>query len=334
MGIKLNHFLVVLLYALAGSTVSAADLNLSTNPAFETINSKRYVFVKKDGSVAFSVSPSKSPVSLTWTFVNGDLGSKTGNGPHTIFYRTSALGKSSPVKFSSSRTDEEGNNCVTTNKTTCRVVVPQFELVINAFIAQDNIEHPLDSSILFGGDNRSWNKDGEARIKQKFTLISVTSVDSDGFLEGSEHKLCGETRSYDKAAPSLDSGGKLTATAKADTVKGKPLKIDWDTASTSGITIETPSKPATRKVKLKFDGSAGNPLATGPAIDYNLEIELDTTDPEKTTYKLTGTHDKFPSYEVYINEKRVYQHDESGHSPVDLFPWMPSQPVNKSGNLP
>ncbi len=330
---KLKYLCAVGFWAVAASAANAAGLNLSTNPAFETINSKRYVFVKKDDSVSFSVSPSKSPVSLSWTFVNGDPGSKTGNGPHTIFYRSPALGKSSQVKFSSSRTDEDGNNCVTSSKTTCRVVVPQFELVINAFIAQDNIDHPLDSSIVFEGDKRSWDKDGEARIKQKFTLISVASVDSDGFLEGSEHKSCGETRSYDKPT-SLDTAGNLTATAKADTVKGKPLKIDWDTASTSGISIATPSKPATRKVKLKFDGSAGNPLVTGPAIDYNLEIELDTTDPEKTTYKLTGTHDKFPSYEVYINGKRVYEHDESGHSPIDLFPWRPSQSVNETGDLP
>lgn len=226
---KLKYLCAVGFWAVAASAANTAELNLSTNPAFETINSKRYVFVKKDDSVSFSVSPSKSPVSLSWTFANGDPGSKTGNGPHTIFYRSPALGKSSPVKFSSSRTDEDGNNCVTTSKTTCRVVVPQFELVINAFIAQDNIEKPFDSSIVFEGDNRSWSKDGEARIKQKFTLISVASVDSDGFLEGSEHKSCGETRSYEKST-SLDSAGKLTATAKADTTKGAPMKIDWDTA--------------------------------------------------------------------------------------------------------
>lgn len=107
--------------------ILAADLNLSTNPLFETIGGKRYVIIKKDESVTFSASPSKTLDSLSWSFANGDPGTGTGNGPIAVTYAEMAVGKANAVKFTSSRTDEDDNNCVTTSKTTCQVIVPKVE---------------------------------------------------------------------------------------------------------------------------------------------------------------------------------------------------------------
>ena len=118
---KLNLVLLVTLCALAAFPLGAAELKLSTNPPHESINGKRYVFIQKGASVHFSVDPSKTPVTLTWVFDNGDPEQPPGNGPHSIAYGEAAEGKANLVRFSSQRTDENDANCVTTNKTTCRV---------------------------------------------------------------------------------------------------------------------------------------------------------------------------------------------------------------------
>ena len=66
-----------------------------------------------------------------------------------------------------------------------------------------------------------------------------------------------------------------------------------------------------------------------PAINADLYLYVKEYD-GKLYYKLTGSHDGFPAYELYIDECLVYSHDpETGDdSPLSLLP--PSEySVNK-----
>lgn len=117
----------------------AGSLQLSTDPQHpiyshvEGEKTMRYVYVKREDSVSFSANPTKTLTSLNWTFENGDPGNGSGNGPHQIAYKENdqrqAWGKVNAVKFTSERTDENNQNCVTTDKITCRVIVPKIQVL-------------------------------------------------------------------------------------------------------------------------------------------------------------------------------------------------------------
>lgn len=117
----------------------AGSLQLSTDaqhPIFSHVEGEktmRFVYVKREDSVSFSADPTKTLTSLNWTFENGDPGTGNGNGPHQIAYKENAQkqswGKVNAVKFTSKRTDENNQNCVTTDKITCRVIIPKIRVL-------------------------------------------------------------------------------------------------------------------------------------------------------------------------------------------------------------
>jgi len=55
--------------------------------------------------------------------------------------------------------------------------------------------------------------------------------------------------------------------------------------------------------------------------DYILDITIDDTDITNTKYSITGLHDGFPAYEVYIGAKLIYKHDplKTGEVVSSLF---------------
>ena len=113
-------------------------------------------------------------------------------------------------------------------------------------------------------------------------------------------------KSFD-AATSLDTHSELTAAALADTLTGAPKMIATDTASQSQLWLEPPTYITSKKLAVRCRCEATNPLVSGsPGISYSITITIDKT---LGTYSITGTHDGFPAYEIYINGKRVYQHD-------------------------
>jgi hypothetical protein len=89
------------------------------------------------------------------------------------------------------------------------------------------------------------------------------------------------------------------------------LKVAEATASSSGMSI-SPTWLGDRKIKIRCIVSVGNPLAPsvgGNEIDYDFEITIDFSNPSDPRYSLEGDHDGFPAYEVYIGNKRIFQHD-------------------------
>ncbi len=78
-----------------------------------------------------------------------------------------------------------------------------------------------------------------------------------------------------------------------------------------------------RDVLVTLLVKAANPLlllpaALAPAIDAQLLIQFDFA---AGTYSITGQHDGFPAYELYINMVPVHRHDPvaAGKGPADLI---------------
>jgi len=129
----------------------------------------------------------------------------------------------------------------------------------------------------------------------------------------------GETKSFDPDT-SVDGTGNLTAAALADTTPGDPLMIARATAPKTEVWIESTIYLGPKKLAVKCRCEATNPLVTSaPAISYTITITIDKT---AGTYSIEGSHDGFPAYEIYINGKRVYQHDPlaTGDGLGSLFP--------------
>jgi hypothetical protein len=47
-----------------------------------------------------------------------------------------------------------------------------------------------------------------------------------------------------------------------------------------------------------------------------------TIDFRTMTYKLTGAHDGFPNYEMYINRQRIHHYEHGAYTPAALGPGL------------
>jgi len=121
--------------------LNAATLGLTTDPAFLTIDDKRYVFTKPDEPVSFE-SSTDSGTTLSWTFDEGSPGTASGDGPHLITYDDSAFEKVNEVKFTTSRT-VDNVSCETNDKRTCAVIIPQVGFVVGGSMSSPKIADPI-----------------------------------------------------------------------------------------------------------------------------------------------------------------------------------------------
>jgi len=85
------------------------------------------------------------------------------------------------------------------------------------------------------------------------------------------------------------------------------------------------SRPSNNIVKTQFKLSGGIPLVPAwlvPDIDADITVEIRQEEGEEAKYRVSGSHDGFPAYELYINGERVYEHDprEAGKGPLALLP--------------
>jgi hypothetical protein len=74
------------------------------------------------------------------------------------------------------------------------------------------------------------------------------------------------------------------------------------------ITVEHPAEGI---VYVEIDDEAANPLVLGSGwapIHFAVQITIDRSVPGLPTYTVTGTHARFPAYEVYINNQRVHEY--------------------------
>ncbi|HYH64281.1 MAG TPA: SH3 domain-containing protein [Urbifossiella sp.] len=103
----------------------------------------------------------------------------------------------------------------------------------------------------------------------------------------------------------------------------------------SKVTIVSDEMGERVTVRLQLNG-------TVPVADFAPEVNADLTvqlrrigkDDDRVEFKVVGTHDRFPSYELYINARRVYEYDVSNAKlgPFGLFP-APPIVVERAGPL-
>ena len=198
---------------------------------------------------------------------------------------------------------------------------------LNIFIPLDHVDNPQDvGATIFEGDSpRAVRDTASYRCRQKVTVIPAQSLSADGLKAGTIENLVGVTRQYDPPT-SLDASGYLTAAARADMTIGAPMMVNFDVASTADMHV-TVTRLSSRRVKVVLQGAAANPLVPlAPAIDWDITVEIDSTDKARPKYTVTGSHDGFPSYELLLFGQPIYSYAPadpgSSTAPLALFPPM------------
>jgi len=179
----------------------------------------------------------------------------------------------------------------------------------------------------YKGDNRGFSYDtGTSRAE---IWIDV-SASSEGTRVISEKKRSfGQTESY--RADDLESViGKPNwwKRIKRDPfLKLERPPVDIKTAEVDANTLTVTARAErsaltlfqTTHVLLHVD--AANPLVpVAPAINADLDLQLIPSTPGGISYSISGTHDGFPAYELYIRKHRVYSYDpvQVGADPTRL----------------
>ena len=251
------------------------------------------------------------------TSVNKDFSASTG-GPEnivTVNYKT--------IK-KTLEGDPENTDHVDANVYVARY---EFPITINTFIPANYIDDPTPfSDTIFEGDDRGFDINGSFRTQQKFSLAAYVLVDADGEFK-SHVPMTGESVSYQKST-SLENG-QISAAARADTTNGPPMKLEWVYASTAGMSV-TVTRMSDYEVKAECTVSVGNPLINSPNIDYDFTIEIDYLGLKNPSYRITGDHDGFPAYEVYIGNQMIHHYHHGNETPLALFPPM-DRSVNNAG---
>jgi hypothetical protein len=214
------------------------------------------------------------------------------------------------------------------------VKLKAYEIQIDTFIPEDNVAHPFMSDRVYKGDDRpDWFKFGDSRTREWLKIIGPAATVY--LIDEGPYPDTGPSSVYE-ASSSLDGYGRLTGEALSDWVPGSPLKIDWDQASASGLSCSS-SKLSTSEMRVSCDGNAANPLVWswaqwGASITYHLEIHLTFSGDGNVYYEVTGDHDGFPNYGIWVGDQRIYDYYHGSQTPWSLGPPM-EMPAYRSGVL-
>jgi hypothetical protein len=89
----------------------------------------------------------------------------------------------------------------------------------------------------------------------------------------------------------------------------------------AGGTLEPGPFGLIPNVVARFHLNGVNPLEPlAPAINADLAVVVSATGTSLTSYSISGSHDGFPAYEIYIAQRLVYSFDPvaAGTNPLNL----------------
>jgi hypothetical protein len=204
----------------------------------------------------------------------------------------------------------------------------RLDIVINTFIPEEWLDTPLEwlawlfagptwwtGNSIFEGDNRTdWDINGPSRSKHHITVSRMG-----GIVEN--RTAVGESRLYHKESSLDASQTHITAAARADTElfdSNMLMARAYSPSKGRADIVRLPS--GNLLVTLRFDGS--NPLFNVlglNTISYEMKVTIDF---DTMRYQLTGEHDGFPNYEMYLNQHRIHDFSHGTNNPNALFPPM------------
>ncbi|GMV28618.1 MAG: hypothetical protein AMXMBFR59_07430 [Rhodanobacteraceae bacterium] len=199
---------------------------------------------------------------------------------------------------------------------TLRAFIP-FE-----YVDLENVPAPWRWGFVAHGDDRSFSTTSPSyRVAQTFTVD--VSDRSDPILVSSTAGA-GTTIHYDTVTSLHPATGRLTAEAKAEPLrelwKGPPFMLDYARADASSETDIRGAVFAPGTLTVSLFGHAKEPLVfEACAIDWKLDVTIDTRDPALNIVQVNGSHDRFPQFELYADDQPLLLYQvEKDASPHEL----------------
>ena len=188
----------------------------------------------------------------------------------------------------------------------------ESEIVLAAFIGCQSLGWSDWTTGCFTGDNRGYDY-GSAMSRSRLAgraMLAGEGAPSTQAYVGETHSLnCADTVG-DGTCTEIKEGAQIQATKRApiSSIKIQPVGLS----------------PSQDKVRIVFSGK--NPLvALAPAIDGTVDVfvSYEVVDGRRTRvagYSISGSHDGFPAWEMYINGTRVHEYDPipNGCTPLSL----------------
>lgn len=193
----------------------------------------------------------------------------------------------------------------------------QFRINFSAFIPANNVaggptEFCLKPSLLprrdlyYKGDER-WHDplSQKFRVRELLTVIPDAAQDPDGLKDGSKQLLVSQSRSY---ASDAVSDGRLGPGDEDGIARDCVLFHDAATAPPDNMSV-TVNRSGPKAVLIEMKGGPANPLSTLAkllgTLDWHFRITIDAAS-GTPVWTLSGAHDGFPAYEIYINDMPIY----------------------------
>jgi hypothetical protein len=210
----------------------------------------------------------------------------------------------------------------------------------NSFGAPDDELPGNNRKLYFAGDDRDFHPAAPSyRLRQLVTVIADEELDVDGLQDGSIQNLAGEVRAY--AEDAMADG--VIDEADEDGVAGDCRLFHRAHLTETDLMDVTVNRTGPHAVEIRFAGTLDSPLVglaqVLGAIDWDFTLTLDDS-VEPGVWTLSGAHDGFPAYEIYVNGATVYHHDP-GAPPYDfanhirkLLPPLDVEVMEISGDLP
>ncbi|HET6484283.1 MAG TPA: DUF3238 domain-containing protein [Actinoplanes sp.] len=187
---------------------------------------------------------------------------------------------------------------------------------------------PIVGDIGFDGDNREFSYgDGSSRAELWVDIDHSPTTTNPVTVK---RKAFGESRWYTKDKL-VDVLGKpfWWKEVRKDPFLGIEAPPDGvATAVVSDLTLRVTGQVEAadpfgliKNVRVTFQVNGTNPLEPlAPAIDCRLDLLIAATGVPAFTYSLVGSHDGFPAYELYLQQRLVYSFNpvQAGTSPLSL----------------
>jgi len=184
------------------------------------------------------------------------------------------------------------------------------EITLAAFIPCSSLGSRLTGC--FTGDNRSYSNDTDvsmtrSRLAARVKVDENQGVDQQTYIGATHSVSCGFTAAHNDSCTALQSPNDVKECGRA-----------------TG-TVTTSANWVGERAKIRIRFSSRNPCVTGaPAIDGGVDVFISYAQQNGKRvprgYTWSGDHDKFPSWELYINGdgKHGFDPQDGGFTPLAL----------------